>query len=112
ALRPEGIEWPQQDGFTSFRLELLTAANGIDHGQAHDALADVRATIAMARLLRRAQPRLYDYLYQLRDKHRVSALVDLQQVRPLVHGSGRFVVSAAAWRWSCPWPGTRAIAMR
>src|SRR5690554_1592690 len=90
ALRPEGIEWPQQDGFTSFRLELLTAANGIDHGQAHDALADVRATIAMARLLRRAQPRLYDYLYQLRDKHRVSALVDLQQVRPLVHVSGRF----------------------
>lgn len=90
ALRPEGIEWPQQDGFTSFRLELLTAANGIDHGQAHDALADVRATIAMARLLRQAQPRLYDYLYQLRDKHRVSALVDLQQVRPLVHVSGRF----------------------
>src|SRR5690606_30546466 len=32
----------------------------------------------------------YDYLYQLRDKHRVSALVDLQQVRPLVHVSGRF----------------------
>ncbi|WVM89312.1 exodeoxyribonuclease I [Halopseudomonas pachastrellae] len=54
ALRPEGIEWPQVDGFTSLRLELLTAANGIDHGQAHDALADVRATIAMARLLKRA----------------------------------------------------------
>lgn len=90
ALRPEGIHWPQQDGFASLRLELLTAANGIDHSQAHDALADVRATIAMARLLRQAQPRLYEYLYRLRDKHRVAALVDLQGVRPLVHVSGRF----------------------
>ena len=90
ALRPDGIHWPQQDGFTSLRLELLTAANGIDHGQAHDALADVRATIAMARLLKQAQPRLYDYLYALRSKHRVCELIDLQQLRPLVHVSGRF----------------------
>lgn len=90
ALRPDGINWPQQDGFTSLRLELLTAANGIEHGQAHDALADVRATIAMARLLKQAQPRLYQYLYNLRGKHQVSAMVDLQQVRPLVHVSGRF----------------------
>ena len=90
ALRPEGIEWPQVEGFTSLRLELLTAANGIDHGQAHDALADVRATIAMARLLKRAQPRLFDYLLGLRDKRRVAEFIELQQVRPLVHVSGRF----------------------
>jgi len=90
ALRPEGINWPQQDGATSLRLELLTAANGIDHGQAHDALADVRATIAMARLLKQAQPRLFTYLFELRSKHRVCELIDLQQCRPLVHVSGRF----------------------
>ena len=90
ALRPEGIEWPLQDGYVSLRLELLTQANGIDHGQAHDALADVRATIAMARLLRRAQPRLYDYLLGLRNKHRVTELIDLHTIRPLVHVSGRF----------------------
>lgn len=90
ALRPEGIVWPEQDGLPSLRLELLTAANGIDHGQAHDALADVRATIALARVLRRAQPRLYDYLYALRSKQRVCELIDLQGTRPLVHVSGRF----------------------
>ncbi len=90
ALRPEGINWPQQDGFTSLRLELLTEANGIAHGQAHDALADVRATIAMARLLRQAQPRLYEYLHALRSKRKVCELFDLQRVRPLVHVSGRF----------------------
>ena len=47
-------------------------------------LADVRATIAMARLLKRAQPRLFDYLLGLRDKRRVAEFIDLQQVRPLV----------------------------
>ncbi|MDH4564306.1 exodeoxyribonuclease I [Pseudomonas sp. BN411] len=88
ALRPEGIEWPQQDGRVSLRLELLTAANGIDHGQAHDALSDVRATIALARLLRERQPKLFDYLYQLRSKHKVQEQVRLLQ--PLVHISGRF----------------------
>jgi hypothetical protein len=49
ALRPDGIQWPQQDGRTSLRLELLSKANGIDHGHAHEALSDVRATIALAR---------------------------------------------------------------
>ncbi|WP_044871878.1 exodeoxyribonuclease I [Pseudomonas sp. LFM046] len=88
ALRPEGIEWPQQDGRVSLRLELLTAANGIDHGQAHDALSDVRATIGLARLLRQRQPKLFDYLYQLRSKHKVQEQVRLMQ--PLVHISGRF----------------------
>lgn len=88
ALRPEGIEWPKNEqGRTSFRLELLTAANGIDHGQAHDAVADVRATIAMARLLRQAQPRLYDFLYQGRSKH--EARDRLKAGQPVVHVSGR-----------------------
>lgn len=88
ALRPEGIVWPQQDGRVSLRLELLTQANGIDHGQAHDALSDVIATIGLARLLRERQPRLYGYLYQLRSKHQVMERVRLLQ--PLVHVSGRF----------------------
>ncbi|ATB64505.1 exodeoxyribonuclease I [Pseudomonas mosselii] len=88
ALRPEGIVWPQQDGRTSLRLELLSQANGIDHGHAHEALSDVRATIALARLIREKQPRLYDWLFQLRSKHRVMEQVRLLQ--PLVHVSGRF----------------------
>lgn len=89
ALRPEGIVWPQQDGLPSLRLELLTEANGIAHVGAHDALADVRATIAMARLLKQAQPRLYDYLYALRDKQRVLELINFRTPEPLVHVSGR-----------------------
>ncbi|MDF9617547.1 exodeoxyribonuclease I [Pseudomonas entomophila] len=88
ALRPEGIVWPQQDGRTSLRLELLSKANGIEHGHAHEALSDVRATIALARLIRDRQPKLYDWLFQLRSKHKVMEQIRLLQ--PLVHVSGRF----------------------
>jgi len=88
ALRPDGIEWPQQDGRVSLRLELLSKANGIDHGHAHEALSDVRATIALARLIRQKQPKLYEWLFQLRSKHKVMEQVRLLQ--PLVHISGRF----------------------
>lgn len=88
ALRPQGIEWPEEDGRVTLKLERLTAANGIEHGQAHDALADVRATIALARLLRERQPRLYDWCYRLRGKQRVLEQIHLLQ--PMVHISGRF----------------------
>jgi Exodeoxyribonuclease I subunit C (EC 3.1.11.1) len=92
ALRPAGIEWPRSDeGTTSFRLEHLTEANGIPHGQVHDALADVRATIALARRLRAAQPRLFSYALSLRDKRRVRALLD--ERRPLLHVSARFAAA-------------------
>ncbi|MWV17187.1 exodeoxyribonuclease I [Pseudomonas sp. L-22-4S-12] len=92
ALRPEGIVWPRDDeGRASLKLERLTEANGIEHGQAHDALSDVRATIALARLLRERQPKLYDYLFQLRSKHKVMEQIRLLQ--PLVHVSGRFAGS-------------------
>ncbi len=91
ALRPDGIAWPRRDdGTPSFRLEELTAANGLEHGPAHDALADVRGTLALARLLRERQPRLWDYLFGLRRKRAVEALINLSDMTPLVHVSGRY----------------------
>jgi exodeoxyribonuclease I len=90
ALRPEGIEWPTHaDGAAaSFRLEHLTVANGIEHADAHDALADVRATLGMARLLKARQPRLFDYALSLRAKRLVQDLLD--QGGPLLHVSARY----------------------
>jgi len=91
ALRPEGINWPlKDDGRPSFRLEELTAANDIEHVGAHDALADVRATIAMAKLIRDKQPKLYDWLYQLRGKNKVKPLLDLNKKDMVLHVSGMF----------------------
>lgn len=88
ALRPEGIIWPEQEGKVSLRLGLLTAINGIAHEQAHDALSDVRATIAMAKLVKEKQPSLYEYLFNLRLKREVQARISL--LKPIVHISGMF----------------------
>ncbi|MBV4462035.1 exodeoxyribonuclease I [Pseudomonas sp. SWRI79] len=89
ALRPDGLVWPKDDeGRVTLKLERLTAANGIDHGHAHEALSDVRATIALARLIREKQPKLYDWLFQLRSKQKVMDQIRLLQ--PMVHISGRF----------------------
>ncbi|MEM6575383.1 MAG: exodeoxyribonuclease I [Pseudomonadota bacterium] len=89
ALRPDGISWPRKDsGDPSFRLEDLTAANQIEHSDAHDALADVDATIALARLLRSRQPRLFDYAFQQRRKRDV--LARLTQHQPILHVSARY----------------------
>ncbi|MCY4181915.1 MAG: exodeoxyribonuclease I [Gammaproteobacteria bacterium] len=91
AIRPEGINWPRNDeGAVTFRLEALCRANGIQHENAHDALSDVEATVALARLIRDRQPRLYAYAYQLRHKDRVEALIDLASHKPILHVSGRY----------------------
>jgi exodeoxyribonuclease-1 len=89
ALRPEGIKWPfAPDGKPSNRLELLTSVNKLDHESAHDALSDVNATIAVARLIKIKQPKLFDYLLSMRDKKKVTALVTKGD--PLVYCSGRY----------------------
>ena len=91
ALRPDGIEWPlREDGLASFRLQDLTTANGIAHEAAHDALSDVHATIAIARLVRDRQPRLYDYVLRHRDKRSAQTLLDVEGMKPVLHVSGMF----------------------
>ena len=91
ALRPDGIQWPKrEDGFNSYKLEELTKANGIEHGAAHDALSDVRATIALARLIREKQPKLFQFYLDHRFKDKAGALLGLHTKQPVVHVSGMF----------------------
>ncbi|WP_075795094.1 exodeoxyribonuclease I [Massilia putida] len=95
ALRPDGITWPRHaDGRPSFKLEHLTRDNGLVHDAAHDALSDVRATIALARLLRSKQPKLFDFCLELRRKDKVAEQMGLHLDRalrqPFLHVSGMF----------------------
>ena len=95
ALRPEGIQWPvKEDGSPSFKLEHLSKANGLVHEVAHDALSDVRATIALARLIRTQQPRLFEFALGLHKKDRVATELGLpttaSSARPFLHVSGMF----------------------
>ena len=90
ALRPEGINWPLQDGKPTNRLELITKENGIDHFKAHDALSDVEALIAVTKLIKTKQPKLYQYLLEMRDKNKIKQLVNLDEKEPFVYTSGRY----------------------
>ncbi len=87
ALRPDGIEWPTEAGLPTFRLGELTAANGIEHDAAHDALSDVRATLGLARLIRRKQRRLFDYFLKLRDRSELYRLLRPEKPQISVHVS-------------------------
>ncbi|MFC4160981.1 exodeoxyribonuclease I [Chitinimonas lacunae] len=94
AFRPEGITWPRRDdGQVSFKLEHLTAANGISHGRAHDALSDVEATIALARLIKTRQPRLFDFCLRLRQRQAVLDELAPLDGRPFLHVSGMYPAS-------------------
>lgn len=91
AVRPEGINWPNHpDGRPSFKLEQLTVANNIEHTSAHDALSDVWATIAVAKLIREKHPKLYEYVYQHRNKRLIDQLLNLQQRKPMLHISAKY----------------------
>jgi exodeoxyribonuclease-1 len=89
ALRPEGIEWPfTPEGAPTNRLELITKLNGLDHEQAHDALSDVSATIAVARLIRDKQPKLFSHL--LNNRHK-------KEARPIVASGNVFTYSSGKY---------------
>ena len=93
ALRPDGISWPtHDDGRPSFKLEHLTVANGIAHEAAHDALSDVRATVALARLIKDKQPKLWDFCLRLRKKDAViEEMANAQKAgQPFLHVSGMY----------------------
>ncbi|MCR3755532.1 MAG: exodeoxyribonuclease I [Sodalis sp. Psp] len=103
ALRPDGIEWPLgEDGLPNFHLKYLTRANGIDHVNAHDAMADVYATLEMAKLMRLAQPKLFDYLYRHRGKRQLKTLIDVTTMKPLVHVSSLFGSARGNTAWIVP----------
>lgn len=94
ALRPEGINWPKRDdGTPSFKLELLTKENNIAHESAHDALSDVHATIAVAKLIKDKQPKLYNWAFNLRDKKKALDCLSLLKRNAVVHISGKYPAS-------------------
>lgn len=89
ALRPDGIKWPVgSDGKAVNKLEPIAALNKLKHEKAHDALSDVYATIAVAKLIKDKQPKLFDYLLAVRDKKKVEELVS--KPTPFVYTSGRY----------------------
>ena len=73
----DSIKFPKDsEGKVSFKLEYLSTENNIIHENDHDALSDVRATIALAKLLKEKNSELYDYILNLRQKSEVIKLLN------------------------------------
>ncbi|MBI5357988.1 exodeoxyribonuclease I [Candidatus Saccharibacteria bacterium] len=89
ALRPQGIKWPvDSKGKPTNRLEFLTSVNKISHADAHDALADVKATIAVANLIKKNQPKIFNYLLNLRTKKEVEKFLNQNDI--FIYSSGKY----------------------
>jgi exodeoxyribonuclease-1 len=89
ALRPEGIKWPfSKDGRPANRLELIASINGLEHTHAHNALSDVRASIEVAKLIYEKQPKLFQYLLEMRDKQKIKDFAASNEM--FVYTSGRY----------------------
>lgn len=87
-LRPEGIVFDRknpENGTTSFKLTDLTAENNITQEGAHDALVDVYATIAIAKLIKTKQPQLWKYAINHRQKVQVSSVIKILEHEPFLH---------------------------
>lgn len=74
--QPQAIDVPlNEQGKPSFRLGHLIAANGLSLDNAHDALADTRATLALAKFLKEGAPQVWEDIFACRSRHTVDALL-------------------------------------
>lgn len=92
-FRPQGINWPvhNEKGNPVFKLTELTAANNIEQIGAHDAMVDVNATIAVAKLIKEKQPKLFEHYLKLRSKAEVKNMLNLQDIpKPILYTSTAF----------------------
>ncbi|TYT73223.1 exonuclease domain-containing protein [Desulfobotulus mexicanus] len=66
-FRPEILKWPELEGRVSLKLENLNRENGLASGMAHDAMVDVEATLALAKILA-SEKDMWEYLVAGFDK--------------------------------------------
>ena len=74
----DSLNWVKNDkNRPIFKLDNLAPANNIEHSNAHDAMADVRATIGIASIIKNTQPKFFEYALSLRNKKEVENLINL-----------------------------------
>lgn len=60
-FKRDALQWPTKDGNPSMKLDMINELNKLAEGQAHNAMVDVEATVALAKLLRK-ETAMWDYL--------------------------------------------------
>ena len=96
---PKSIVLPLSgNGRITRRLDTIAPANGFNHENAHDALADVEATIYMARLVRTRNPLLWDGLLATSAKDSAIGVLQSNATLALVESRyGRQTVIPVSW---------------
>ena len=86
-LRPEGLNWPINEKTQQpiLVLSTLAQANKIDTSQSHLAGSDVVITLALGRLIKKAQPKLFEHYLSLLQPDFVKQILN--------HQSGVFTYS-------------------
>ena len=78
---PDSLVVPTDNRYRqTFRLDRLAPANGYNHDKAHEAMADVEATIFMARLARDRAPSIWQAMDRASTKNAVKAYVKAQSM--------------------------------
>ena len=93
----QSLNWVFDDkGHPIFKLDKLAPTNNIEHSKAHDASADVLATIAIAKIIKTTQPKLFDYAFKLR--HKATVISKIKLFTPMLHVSGMYPASKSCTR--------------
>ncbi len=91
---PGSINVPTDGKKESFRLDKIAPANGYAHNQAHEALADVRATIHVAKLLKGSAPEVWTAMDTFSRKAKVIEHLDSA---PMFSWSERMFGKSHSW---------------
>ncbi|QCI24057.1 exodeoxyribonuclease I [Buchnera aphidicola (Macrosiphoniella sanborni)] len=90
-FRPNSIKWPKNKlGFTSFKLSDITKENNILHKNAHDAVSDVYATIEIAKIIQKKEPKLFNFFFNIRKKNELQKLINIKKFTPMIYISSYF----------------------
>ncbi len=79
-LAPGAIVIPADDAKNIFKLDRVAPANGFDHSAAHDALADVNATIHLCRLLMSNAPAVWSAAMRFSQKASVIDYIGSERI--------------------------------
>jgi exodeoxyribonuclease-1 len=113
AVHPTSFVLPlNEKGSPVFKLEGLAIVNGFGEFKAHDALADVEATVFLAKIMRAIDPQMFDHLVDMGNRSSASQ-VTLNRVPFLMPTTlnGETLLTPMAGIIECPVQHARIVAI-
>ena len=106
---PDCIKTPTSDkGNAVFKLDQLAPLNGIEHGNAHDAIGDVIATIGIAKIIAKKAPAVWKSSLMTTSKSEVNTIVQNEKLfcfNEYFYGKARpYVVTFLCFHPKYNWP--------